>query len=71
MSTHAVSQLASWMLENPSIDDVTTVSRSGADQTPGGATGTTGVTGVVCGGPSSRAVEVSVFGARGVRPEGF
>ncbi|KAF0297934.1 putative E3 ubiquitin-protein ligase HERC1 [Amphibalanus amphitrite] len=31
MSTHAVNQLASWMLEHPSIDDVSTVSRPGPE----------------------------------------
>ena len=38
MSTHAVNQLASWMLEHPSIDDVTTVSRPGTELSTAAAT---------------------------------
>ena len=70
MSTHAVNQLASWMLEHPSIDDVTTVSRPGAEPpastataaASAAATATATATGTAVGGASAgRGAEVRLW----------
>ena len=69
MSTHAVNQLASWMLEHPSIDDVTTISRSGAETSSAGAAGATAGTGATyagaaCALSAARGAEVRPAGGR-------